>query len=374
MNRYEQHLIRVYLQAETDIINEIARLREQGLIDYHAVAALERVQKILRQLKAQNWEYVPKMIEREFYVSHPEARIIPYLGGTEPVEKHIQGYANALRLTSAQTHTVELLTRQLMVELDDACDYVQNNLQNILLGPQNEYRQAAVSAVRRQEASSLQTARKEFLDTLARDGVSCFEDKMGREWRLSSYGAMVIRTTAAQAQTLSILTQNETWDLYQISTIGSTCPVCAPLEGRVYSKSGNDPDFPPLAEAYGLIDPSGPVTLDNTWLCIHPCCLHSLHRYTLEGKTPEEIERIKRFSSFTTNPRENDPRTDAQIKAYRDHIKAREKFDRDYKQWERYRERIPDLVPKTFATFMKHKTLQDDKYKAWMAAYRAAAA
>ena len=102
-------------------------------------------------------------------------------------------------------------------------------------------------------------------------------------------------------------------------------------------------------------------------------CLHSLYRFTLEGKTPEEIERIKRFSSFTTNPRENDPRTDAQIKAYRDHIRAREKFDRNYKQWERYRERIPDLVPKTFATFMKHKELNDDKYKGWMSAYRAAA-
>ena len=374
MNRFESYLIKVYLQAETDIINEIARLREKGLIDYHAVAALDRVQKILRTLKAQNWEYVPKMIEREFYVSHPEARVVPYIGGMEPVEKHIQGYANALRLTSTQTHTVELLTRQLMIELDDACDYVERNLQNILIGPQNEYRQAAVSAVRREEASSLQTARKEFLDTLAQEGVTCFEDKLGREWRLSSYGAMVIRTTAAQAQNLSILTQNEAWDLYQISTIGSTCPVCAPLEGRVYSKSGNNPDFPPLAEAYGLIDPSGPTTLDNTWLCIHPNCLHVIKRYTLEGKTPEEIERIKRFSSFKTNPKENDPRTDAQIKAYRDHIKAREKFDRDYKQWERYRERIPDIVPKTFATFMKHKTLNDDKYKAWMAAYRAAAA
>ena len=43
-----QRLIALYLKAETDIINEISRLRTRGLVDYHAEAALERVQAILR--------------------------------------------------------------------------------------------------------------------------------------------------------------------------------------------------------------------------------------------------------------------------------------------------------------------------------------
>lgn len=50
-DRELERLIRLYLRAETDIINEIGRLRSQGLVDYHAVAALERVQAILRQLE-----------------------------------------------------------------------------------------------------------------------------------------------------------------------------------------------------------------------------------------------------------------------------------------------------------------------------------
>ena len=41
-----QRLIELFLQAETDIINEIGRLRSLGLADYHAEAALERVQAI----------------------------------------------------------------------------------------------------------------------------------------------------------------------------------------------------------------------------------------------------------------------------------------------------------------------------------------
>ena len=34
-----QKLASIFLKAETDIINEIGRLRSQGLVDYHAVAA-----------------------------------------------------------------------------------------------------------------------------------------------------------------------------------------------------------------------------------------------------------------------------------------------------------------------------------------------
>ena len=39
-------LIQLFLRAETNIINEIGRLRSLGNVDYHAVAALTRVQAI----------------------------------------------------------------------------------------------------------------------------------------------------------------------------------------------------------------------------------------------------------------------------------------------------------------------------------------
>ena len=56
-------LIQAFLRAETDIVNEIARLRQRGLVDYHAEAALARVQTILRRLEDESWTYVPRMIE-----------------------------------------------------------------------------------------------------------------------------------------------------------------------------------------------------------------------------------------------------------------------------------------------------------------------
>ena len=58
-----QKLIQIFLKAETDIINEIGRLRSQGLADYHAVAALERIQAILRKMESDSWAYAPLLVE-----------------------------------------------------------------------------------------------------------------------------------------------------------------------------------------------------------------------------------------------------------------------------------------------------------------------
>ena len=55
-----EKLIALFLKAETDIINEIGRLRSMGNVDYHAVAALERVQRILQSLENDCWDYVTK--------------------------------------------------------------------------------------------------------------------------------------------------------------------------------------------------------------------------------------------------------------------------------------------------------------------------
>lgn len=142
----------------------------------------------------------------------------------------------------------------------------------------------------------------DFVEALRREGVTAFVDKAGRNWSLHTYGSMVLRTTSRQAEGLAVLTADPEHDLYKISSHGTTCPLCAPYEGRVYSKSGQSPDFPPLSTAFGKVDPNGPDTLANTWLNIHPNCLHVLLPWTPAGRTPEEIQKIKDFSNPSKNP------------------------------------------------------------------------
>ena len=363
-----QKLISIYLKAETDIINEIGRLRSQGLVDDHAVATLERVQAILRKMESDAWEYVPKAIEKQFYVRVPEARKI-----LEPVEKHQRGYLNATNLTSEQTDIVQRLTQNLMGEITDAAMTVMATIQSAILGrvEPDVYRQVGLEQVAAMQATGRGVSKTVpgFVEQLRREGVTAFIDRAGRHWSLHTYATMVTRTTSRQAEVLSVLSADPDHDLYIISSHGTTCALCAPYEGRVYSRSGTNPDFPPLAAAFGKVDPMGPDDLSNTWLNIHPNCLHVIMPWTAAGRTSEEIQKIKDFSNPRKNPFTVDPRSQKQIQAYRNKEKARAKWLNDYRQFERFRMTIPDDTPKTFNTFLKHKLQNDKKYKTWEEKY-----
>lgn len=367
-------LIAIYLKAETDIINEIGRLRSRGLVDYHAVAALERVQAILRKMQSDSWTYVPKMIEKQFYVRVPEARKI--LDIPETAEKHLAGYANAASLVGEQTTIVEQLTMQMMERITDAAMTTMSTLQSAIIGrvEPDIYRRVGLEQVAAMQATGrgVNKALPQFVETLRREGVTAFVDKAGRNWSLHTYCSMVARTTSRQAEILSVLTTDPAHDLYKISSHGTTCGLCAPYEGRVYSKSGTDPDFPPLADAFGKVDPNGPNSLTNTYLNLHPNCLHSVYPWTPMGRSEEEIQKIKDFSNPAKNPYNVDPRTQKQIDAYRNKEAARRRWLMDYRQFEKYRLTIPNSTPKTFATFQKHKQADDAKYREWQRLYREA--
>lgn len=367
-----QRLIRIYLKAETDIINEIGRLRSMGLVDYHAEAALARVQAILRRLDEDRDRYVPRMVEMQFYVKHPEAR--KPLDVPETVEKHIAGYQNAAALTGEQMDIVQRLVTNLTGQLMEADVTVYATLSEALLGrgQTDVFRRVGLERTAAMEAMGHGAFREVpgFVEALRREGVTAFIDKAGRRWSLHTYASMALRTTSRQAEVLSVLTQDDGWDLFKISSHGTTCPLCAPLEGRVYSKSGRDPDFPPLSAAWGKRDSTGPDTLTNSYLNIHPNCLHQLVRWTPMGRSEEEIQKVKDFSSFKKNPPTRAPRSQKQIEAYRAKEQARARWLNDYRQWERYRVALGDDVPRTFETFLKHKRAGDEKFKLWRSDYR----
>lgn len=367
-----EKLIALFLRAETAIINELGRLRSMGNADYHVVATLERVQAILRQLESDAWTYVPQMVEKQFYTAHPEARRVP----GESITKHIRAYNNAAALTAEQHAIVDQLVANLMGEITDASVTVMATVQSALIGriEPDVYRRVGLEQVALRQATGQGVYKQlpQFVEALRREGVTAFVDKAGRRWSLHTYCSMVSRTTSRQAEVLSVLTADPEQDLYRISVNGTTCGICAPYEGRVYSKSGTNPDYPPLAAAFGKQDPDGPDTLANTWLNLHPQCQHSISPWSPIGRSDREIQDIKDFSSFEKNPPSVDPRTEKQIKAYRAKEKARAQWLREYRSWERYRMTVGDPIPKTFATFQKHKAADDDKWKTWQKLYREA--
>lgn len=366
-NPFLVKLIALYLQAETDIINELVRLRSQGLVDYHAEAALQRVQRILDKMQSESFVYIPQMVEWEFYVHHPEARHVP-----EAVAKHQAGYYNALSI--GQAAIADQLAANAQAEVWQASHTVRQALESALIGRRepDAFAQIGRRMVAYNQVRGLNSFQSvgDFVAALQQQGITAFVDKAGRRWSLHAYCSMAMRTTRRQAEVLAVLTADPEQDLYKISSHSTTCPLCAPYEGRVYSRSGTDPDFPPLAAAFGKVDPAGPDDLSNSWLNIHPNCLHVLLPWTDAGMTEQEIAELKRKSSFATNPPDVDPRTENQRRLYREQQRARQRELDTYKQWERYRLALGDKVPKRWETFVRHKKANDQVYKKWLQEYK----
>lgn len=348
----------LFLRTERRIIDEITRKRAAGFVDYAEVAALERVQQILQNMVDESWDYVPQMIEKIFYRS----------------DKAAAGYSNARALTSQQTGAIKQLSDNLLGEILEASEEAYRTVSSFFTVGRLEadpYRSIGLKVMIEQQAEGTgwTKASARMAQELKNQGITAFVDKAGRRWTLSDYCNMCARTTARQAEVAAVLTADD-HDLWQISRIGSTCPVCAPLEGRVYSKSGTDPIYPPLSLAFGKVDMFGPESLENSYLNIHPGCLHSLHKYTTAGKTEKQIQKNIEFSNPATNPITRDPRTKKQIKAYQEKERNRRKLLNDMHQWRRYRAVLGDEAFRTFQTFQKHKKANDDVYKRLQAEYR----
>lgn len=360
-------LKKLYLSTEREIINELARLRSRGLIDYHAVAALDRIQKILTKMVGRSGGYMRRIIEKYFYANHPEL----YTRAPKMPHEHMAGYINAQALTATENDVIERLSSSVEYKLAEAAQNVTDGLTGVLLGRQAQdvFRQAGIEMVMRQQAlGSRLNVQQDFVEQLQRQGITCFTDKAGRKWDLHTYADMVSRTTARQAEVLSVITRDPEHDLYKMTSHYGACKLCAPYQGRVYSVSGTSPYYPPLSSAFGKIDPAGPDTLANSYLGIHPNCLHSLMPWSEDLKSEEEIAEMRRFSNPATNPFDRDPRSQAEIDAYNKKEEGRRKWLEAYKQWEKYR--LAGIGPKTFNTFLKHKISDDEKYHAWMEEYR----
>jgi len=106
------------------------------------------------------------------------------------------------------------------------------------------------------------------LERFSDSGVSAFIDKSGRRWTMPSYAEMATRTGFVQANLQGTTDRmNELdQDLCYVTEHPKECEKCRPWEGKILSMSGNNPNYPSLAEARdaGLF---------------HPRCGHSMAIY-----------------------------------------------------------------------------------------------
>lgn len=222
-------------------------------------------------------------------------------------------------------------------------------------------RQETLRAVAKNEAKGggYYNAQKDLITNLMNNGITAFVDKSGRRWSLNNYCNMAVRTTAKQSSNLGELFDDPEHDLYMVVDQHSTCPICSKFEGRVYSRSGTNPYYPPLSTAFGKINKLSGNDLSNTYLNIHPNCRHTLVKYIERAHSPKEIEKMRKVSNESF---EVDRRTKAEVDAYkeRERIKALEQESiRRYRQFMQY---IPVKELGAWPTFHKHYVSKDDRY------------
>ena len=186
--------------------------------------------------------------------------------------------------------------------------------------------------------------------------------------RLSAYVQMVLDGSQREIENISSLNfaTNNGYDLVQMTQHFNSCAICMPYQGRVFSISGTNPDYP------ALYDTPWSEAFQN----FHPNCRHLLNPWIEPLQTREELATMKEYSnrSFEIGgqgwTREQTQRALDGLEAYRARQERNRQVYADRKQFERYRARLGDRAPKTFSVFRRVKTANGKRWNELKREYR----
>jgi hypothetical protein len=148
------------------------------------------------------------------------------------------------------------------------------------------------------EKGTVQQAKNRILEALRAELGEEFIIKAGsKRYTLEYYAELLARTKIREAQSQAVINTAVSVgsDLVQVSSHNTTTPICIPFEGRVFSISGTDKDFPPLTD-------SPPF---------HPNCLHSIS--VIFKEIIEQRGMLKEYSDFAHGKTEIHPTRTAHI-------------------------------------------------------------
>ena len=86
-NRDVQKLIDIFKRAESQLVREITRQQQNGFVDYHTTAQLNRVRKILQTMVSQSFKYIPKVIKEQFYLGKKLSAKLGYINTAKEKQK-----------------------------------------------------------------------------------------------------------------------------------------------------------------------------------------------------------------------------------------------------------------------------------------------
>ena len=305
MTRLEK-LIGIYKEAYQRVLKQLGEAKIHGRWTGTWEQMRMEIEKAVRDLDAAAVKHGP-FIARDGYMAGLEAakKVLPS-----------SSFAGINRLS------VQLIAENLVDSLVDANHYFGRQTQDRI-------REIGLEAAA-QKLSTGETTKeiqRRIVEQLTEEGLIGHVDARGRNIRLDSYAEMVSRTTLREATNTATVesTRSFGYDLVKMTTHYPTCAICAPLQGRVYSISGNDERFPALDDLPGF---------DKGFKTIHPNCRHVVTPTIEDGWS--DAEREKHLQDAKT-PLEGDIRDKAEVDLYNDQRASQAARWRDRRQYERYK-------------------------------------
>lgn len=345
IERHLEILASVYRSSALDLVVQIEQITRAGNSTNHARAALNEVQGILHELDEFADEWIEQNVPRAYRQGWDDTFENPLINIPAGFAKELL-YSNFAKINQ---QAVEVVAYNLQDMLRGATQMVGRQANDV-------FRHVGLMATQQRlitgEAVAKTTA--QMKEKFVFQGITAFQDKLGRMWNLDSYCELVARTTTREATTLGTINRLTAggYDLVQISEHHPTCDLCAPLQGKVFSLRGDTPGYPRY----------------HDYIPVHPNCRHVLWSYL--PKFDPDPEKAKAFSNTSLT---EDPRSEAEKKAYKAmQDKKRQKRDlRD--QYKRYVARLGDDAGR-IQDFAKAKKAGGDKWKKLQKEYRAAGA
>ena len=257
---------------------------------------------------------------------------------------------------SLHSDAIYTIAREMQYQLEDALITVGRQVTRYVERAQDEaLRQLGLreTGIKMASGGTAGDMQRSLVQQLMEGGFMTVQYGAGanaRQVPVDAYASMVARSTTREAGNtarINQLTANG-YDLMKMTEHFPTCEVCAPLQGRVYSISGNDPRFPPLSRAFGQ------------YKNIHPNCRHVATPWVESMRTPEELaEAIEQ-----SNRPFDDTRSAKEVALYREQQDKNRRARETLYQYERYRTVLGDDAPKSLQAFARMKKQGGDRWDA----------
>lgn len=245
----------LFYELETELLQNMVRYLSQGAIG-SARWQLQKIQQ-LGALKKLNAATIEKHIAQAIRLAKKEIRKAG-IASAQNVDRMSKGNLKLAYVLPAKADPQIVRTITLWGNL--TANKFNEVGASLLQRSLAQYADAATKAVSAHLVGGItgRQAIAQICTDWAQTGIGALTDRAGRTWTPEAYAQMLVRTnqrnTVTQVQFDRMDELGE--DLIEVSAHAGARPLCAPYQGRIFSRSGKSTQYPPLSStSYG--EPGG---------------------------------------------------------------------------------------------------------------------